>query len=373
MYRGELVWAVSGLESSFYQALLLWASLLILYSVGYRFDEIRKDSLNYPAVIISSLLMILAALTRIEAPAIALLMMLFFFLNQQKKALAVFTGVFLFFYLPYFIWRLYYYGNLLPNSYSCKGIEQGALFLIDWHYIQLTLPMLILAFAAYWLRRDKSAILFLGPSLVYLLLLFSASPLVAFFNRLFLPAFALLLPMVLMGISELVLFFSREKNRLWNNAVFFLVFVIAVLYIPWMTPAGYRYFAYFPVKSEQTRSKLVDWLDRELPLNSRIVLADSGYIPYFSHHHFIDSYCLNNLNMSALPKASMYSVFCRNILKKHPDAVILTSLKTAKETIYSPADECLLTELEKNHYRMKLMFESTQGKQSYRYEIFFSS
>lgn len=370
LYRGEVVWAVSGLESSFYQCLLLWASFFALRALGYQAEDAPQGTRFWFGFVVSSLLMVMASFTRIEAPAMAALMMLFFALNREKKGLLLFFASFMIFYLPYFFWRLYYYGKLLPNSYYCKGIEKGAMFLMDWQYIQLALPFLILAFFALWSRRDKSAVLFLGPSIVYLILLATASPLVAFFNRLFLPAFALLLPMALLGLSDLILFFTGEKNRLWNNLIYVLAGGICLLYIPWMSASGYRYFAYFPVKSEQMRARLVEWLDKSLPLNSKIVLADSGYIPYYSQHEFIDSYCLNNLNMAALPRESMYQIFCQNILKKHPDAVILTSLKTAKKIIYSPADQCLLKQLEKNHYRLKIKFESTQGQMSYRYEIF---
>ena len=61
---------------------------------------------------------------------------------------------------------------------------------------------------------------------------------------------------------------------------------------------------------------MVQWLNTYAGSKDKVVLADSGLIPYYSNLHFIDSYCLNNVSMTQYPKAVMYERFCRKIINE---------------------------------------------------------
>ena len=102
-----------------------------------------------------------------------------------------------------------------------------------------------------------------------------------------------------------------------------------------------------------------------------IVLADSGYIPYYSSYPFIDSYCLNNADMTQGDLLTMYQRLCERILQIHPDVVILTALIDEGKVTYTPADICLAQKLNQNNQYCFMESFRTEGENSfYRYEIF---
>ncbi|WP_156812523.1 hypothetical protein [Legionella tunisiensis] len=130
--------------------------------------------------------------------------------------------------------------------------------------------------------------------MLYLILLIGADPIVAFFNRLFLPVFILLLPLALLGVTYIVRYFLRKEDAVYYTSLVFCVFLVALVFIPSMSLSNYRYFAVNPQAGEYLRQKVANWLKINVAQGGQVLLADSGMIPYLSSLRFIDSYCLNN-------------------------------------------------------------------------------
>lgn len=263
---------------------------------------------------------------------------------------------------------MYYFGYLFPNSVYCKGITETYSPFLDISYLKLIGPLIFLAFPACIRAKDKRHYFLWLPSLAYLLMLFHADPIVAFDNRLFLPALALLLPLVLQGIDRLIVWYMKRKE----GKLLFVFFSLTVFFfIPSMTLGDYRYFSQNPVKGEQLRSAVLDWLFIHASPKESVVLSDSGMIPYYSDLNFIDSYCLNNLSMAHSPVRHRYEHFCQELFLEQPNTVILTSLLQQGETIYTPSDVCLKGFLDKQkNYKLIQIFTSETGHSSYRYELY---
>ncbi|KTD06222.1 LphB [Legionella gratiana] len=381
LYKGQIIWAISGLETAVYQAFICGTVYFCFRGMGYQlFPHSRSKSENI-YFIFAGLFLALAGMTRPEAPA---LMILFFILlcwdRPQKEIKHYWQGVFLFcaalalFYGPYFLWRLTYFGFLFPNSVYCKGLSNVFTLTLDRNYLKLIWPFALLALPACSMSEGKRHYFLWLPSVLYLIMLVNSDPIVAFDNRLFLPAFALLLPLALLGISTLVDAFWQKRDFVFNTLFYLIYFTVVFFFIPKMSLSDYRYFYQNPIRGEQLRIKVVDWLNSHVAFGASVVLADCGLIPYLSHLNFIDSYCLNNLTMAHYPEKLRYELFCNTILHKKPEVIILTSLIEQRKVIYTPSDVCLKKLLNKqNKYTLSQIYMTNNSDSIYRYEIYTNS
>lgn len=396
-YKGQIIWSVSGLETTVYQALLSASVFFVFRGLGYSFanrhvehsetslepleafryaqnDELTARPLSF---FLAGFLLTLASMTRPEAPVfIFLFLCLLFFMHPYVSSQLYWRGM-LFFcstificFVPYFFWRLYYYSRLFPNPIYCKGLSQATPFILDKNYLRLIWPFILLAIPAIGSSKDKRHYFLWLPSVVYLILLVSADPVVAFANRLFLPAFVLLLPLSLQGQSILLIkYFGNTRH--FNLLMYLTAFIIMLFFVPMTSLIDYRHFTLNPIAGEQLRNKVVSWLQHYASTNSRVVLADSGLIPYKSSQVFIDSYCLNNKEMAKQSAATMYEYFCERIMREKPEVIILTALIEKGKTLYTPSDACLAAKLHSgDNYCLQQNFTAKNTDSVYRYEIF---
>lgn len=374
VYKGQIIWSVSGLETTIYQALLAFSLYFLLRGQGYQPFPSNKSAVKHPWYLGSALCLALASFTRPEAP---FFLLLFFtvalFDSDKSQRKAVYLGLLkatLFFallYVPYFVWRLYYFGRILPNSVLCKGFVSNTFFLLDASYLYLAWPFVILAMVAIIHARDRRHWFFWTPSVLYMVLLMKADPLVAFDSRLFLPAFQFLLPLSLVGLSKLTTYIWERDNFVLG----FTAFLTGFFFLPAMTPAEYRFFSNNPQAGIHLRQNVLAWLSVHAPENSRVVLADSGMIPYMGKQNYIDSSCLNNRQMTEQVDAKMYERFCERVLKEKPEVIILSAWLGNNQIIQTPGDSCLSRSLINNaNYPLKAIFETSDQQSIYRYSVY---
>ncbi|MGC1182003.1 protein LphB [Legionella sp.] len=376
-YKGQIIWTASGLETAVYEALISGSVYFCLRGMGYQLFPHNRGKPKPSSFILTGLLLALAGMTRPEAPVLMLLLLILIYFDRPKTELSYYwNGVFLsclmlmIFYIPYFVWRFFYFGYLFPNSVYCKGIAQVFTFSLDRAYLKLIWPFALLALPACLKAQDKRHYFLWLPSLVYLLMLADSDPVVAFDNRLFLPAFILLLPLVLQGIDTIVFWFLQNRS-IGEFFFYFFFFWTVFFFIPGMTLADYRYFSENPVKGEELRGKVLSWLKTYTAPGDVIVLADSGMIPYHSDLNFIDSYCLNNVSMAHYNAKQRYQQFCQELLYEKPAVIILTSLIKGKRIHYTPADKCLKKMLDKQKdYKFQHAFVGNASDSTYRYELY---
>ena len=378
VYKGQIIWTASGLETAAYQALLCGTVFFIFKGLGYQFFPDNRGEPKPFFLVLSGLLLSLASMTRPEAPS---LMALFFILicwdkpnsglKKHRKALAFFTLTIALIYLPYFFWRGLYYGHLFANPVYCKGISSGSSFFLDVTYLKLIWPFALLSLPACMWAKDKRHYFLWMPSLVYLTLLAASDPVVGFYNRLFLPAFVLLLPLAFQGISQTLLSYLKQRDTLYCYSFYVVAFFIGFFFIPGMTLSEYHFFTQNPLAGEELRGRVVQWLSHNVASGDWVVLADSGMIPYYSDLNFIDSYCLNNVTMAHYPEKKRYTLFCKKMWVEKPRVLILTSLIEHGEVIYTPADRCLKRLINKQtHYKLAKIFSSKNPDSIYQYELF---
>lgn len=375
LYKGQIIWSVSGLETTIYQASLAFALYFLLRGQGYSPYPSAKTEVKTGCHLLSALCLLLASITRPEG---VFFLVLFFALaivdsdKSQRRSVvtSVFKATVLFavFYVPYFFWRWYYFGHLLPNPVLCKGFSADNLLSLDFTYLRLAWPFALLSIVAVMKAQDRRHYFFWTPSLLYLLLLAKADPIVAFENRLFLPAFQFLLPLAVLGLSGVTDYFAEEKE---GKIFAICAFLTGFFFLPVMSVAEYQFFSINPQAGLRLRQNVLSWMAAHVPENSRVVLADSGMIPYYSKANFIDSSCLSNRQMTQQPDAGMYLRFCEQILKDKPEIIILSQLLERNQKIVTPADSCLETKLaDSTEYKLKAIFETGDTHSTYRYSVY---
>ncbi|KTC85594.1 MULTISPECIES: hypothetical protein [Legionella] len=378
LYRGEIIWSVTGLETTIYQALVSFSLVFLLRGMGYRFYAQTRKRPSLLFFMLAGFLLALAGLTRPEAPALMLLFAGLAFIDSPRvgkkayyKDLVLGCLVCLVIFVPYFLWRWTYYGQLFPNPVYCKGF-MSFFAVMDKHYLRLALPFILLALVAIVKAKDRRHYFFWLPNLLYLILLIDADPVSAFENRLFLPVFILLLPLAFLGLSQIWTYIFPQKDSVYEISLLISVVLIAFFFIPTYNLANYRSFTINPQAGIRLRQQVVEWLNENIPPHSQVVLADSGLIPYSSSLAFIDSYCLNNKTMTRLPLKDMYERLCNEILMTKPKVLILTSyIGKDGEVIYTPTDLCLHRQLKHDKsYQFRTAFELDTKLHLYRYEIY---
>lgn len=370
VYKGQIIWAASGLETTMYEALVVFSVVFLFKGLGYQTNGFYRRYFVFAGMTLA-----LASMTRPEAPALLVLFIgILYFVEKTSKyrKIVVFLSAFLVCFLPYFFWKVYFFGRLFPNPVYCKGLDGHMAFILDKHYLSFIWPFLLLSIPALYKGQDKRLYFLWLPSVLYLILLSNASDLVAFDNRLFLPAFVLLLPLSVQGMEHIQLFFYRKYGVFKSSWMLYCasVFIIA-LFIPTLTFERYQQFSQNPIAGEQLREKVLTWLNQHTHSNDTVVLADSGMIPYRSSLKYIDSYCLNNAWMTRTPRVDMYMDFCKHVLETRPKVIILTSLTKQGQVIYTPADACLIKVLHRSEdYSLQESLRIEDNQNMYRYDIY---
>lgn len=374
LYKGQIIWAATGMETTVYEAFICGSVFFIFRGLGYQFDSNHPDSFKKIDFLLAGLLLSLAAMTRPEAPVFIALFLLLICWDMPRvnySSIFYFCLPLLVIFAPYFIGRWYYYGHLFPNPVYCKGFSKDLSLNLDLNYLKLIIPFLVLALPACLKATDRRPFFLWLPSFIYLLLLIGSDPVVAFDNRLFLPALVLLLPLSLQGLELGIRAFWKQRDSIFNLFFYTAAFFVAFFFIPKMSLADYHYFTQSPQEGGQLRSQVVAWLRAHTQPDDTVVLADSGFIPFYSELNFMDSYCLNNIKMTEYPKEKMYKQFCKDALQQHPNIIILTSLVEQGRVQYTPSDRCFKALLPSNpNYQLSRVFSTGPSNSIYRYELF---
>jgi hypothetical protein len=384
-YKGQILWTVSGLETSAFQCFLLLSVYTLIRGLGFNdvthnFESLKSQKLNLIAFLLCGLFLSLAGLSRPESPALMLMLFIttLFFFNEFKankkvfiQAIGLTTLVIVAIYLPYFLWRWHYYGRLFPHPVYCKWLVQISQGELDWNYIKLIWPLLLLSLPYLFRTKDKRTIILIAPSIVYLLLLYDADSIVGFLNRHFLAAFCLLLPLALFGlirINQWVL--SNAKYS--KTSIYIGAMTVGLFLIPGFSLNNYHYFATTTANGNNLRMELVQWLNTHLEKNDALVIADCGLVPFMSKNEVIDAYCLNNPMMTQAPINNSYPKFVDWVLtEKKPKAIIINSWQKSAKLYIEPAANYFLSDSRfLSHYSLVNTIKLGNPDEEFRYQIY---
>ncbi len=333
-YNGVVWWTVSGLETSFFVALVLFVTWQSVRAMGFtKFNE-KHRTYNAHAWILTCLGLTLLGLTRFDGIVWSVIIGAFIgctlyqptkLKHHYRSLIFIFVIFFVLPYTIYFAWRIYYFDQFLPNSYACKAFANGYMFQLIIDYLSIAFPCLILSLPYFFAQKDCRKILLWLPSLLYALLLYHADPTIAHYNRLFLGAFSVFVLLPVLGTQE---FFSYFNCTAKNNAL--VTSIVILLFTQIFIPGNQVNTIKTAVKHYQQRSnvrlQITHWLSRDVPVGAHVLLADCGLIPFFARSDivFIDSLCLNNKDMTrkAWRSLPLYAKYLLEVIK--PEWVVDT-------------------------------------------------
>jgi hypothetical protein len=335
-YPGEAYWAVSGLETTFYQALLALSVAAFLRMYGYRLSRTedpqevpqeRSIDLNWLAA--SATLALLASLTRPEGPLVAMFIIaaLFWRPRWRLRPWLIFSIIYLGPMAIYHLWRLMHFDELLPHSVVCKAAYKGDPYSLLRDYWSLVSPFAFFVIMYPWRRLDLRHVLLLGIPLAYAVLLYGMDPIIGYYNRHVLGAFALLLVLAAVGIASLTKMILDPLHRHWRE----LALVAAVLFYGWctgtdkITPLSLDAAHY--AKRMEKRAELNAWLVARVKPGDAILIGDVGLVPYRLKAEVIDAFCLNCLEMSRPPIEYSPERFADWVFSRSPRFLVVHSTR----------------------------------------------
>ncbi len=302
-----IVWSVGGLETATF-------TLFVTGSIWLAGDALKGSIREW---LLAGLLMALAAMTRPEG-------LLFFaimagFLSALiiagkpggVKQFVAFSLAFGIAYLPALLWRLYYYGEWLPNTWHLKGEFSQVKLLrgLDYlGYYSVALPyllpifgiaILLLTFRKSWNVRSGLLGVIIGSYLLY----------VVYVGGDHMQAFRFFAPMI-PSIGLFLLFalhsFGPIRKGVASNAATIIIATLCVLQVA-LPPE--RINRARMVDGAAFMGKIVgEYINTHWPKGTLIALNTAGSTPYFApNHRFIDMLGLNDKHIARQPLAPRIS------------------------------------------------------------------
>jgi len=315
------LWAVSGMETSMF-AFLVFAAL-----TSYLWEwESEKPG------ILSGALLALAAMTRPEGMLVLGVVVIHQALARlalQRKLLTsadvARAGAFLLLYLPYFLWRYYYYGFLLPNTFYAKvtvrdswaqherGLRHLDTFVnvhLGWLLPLLGLVPLLKRKFSFWFTSLLALVLVYVSYIVYVGGDWSV-------GRFFVPILPAAYILVAFGLVETYKSIRDWVGKITNSSRALLILrcvalsVLAAAYVAlfsFSSPNGeHELFVvrFQAAKATHARVTLGKWLHDNIPADTFIAVDAAGQIPYYSGLRTLDMFGVNDVHTAHLKVETM--------------------------------------------------------------------
>ncbi len=350
-----VLWSASGMENALYTFLVLLGLYLVI-------DEEDKGLRYY-----TPLVLFLVFLTRTEGlvfyGAVVIVRCIKFILNinaerDQMKKLLVWNAIFLSCFLAYMLWKIYYYGAILPLPVYVKkpaglvGLAYVGDFLI---YVA---PFVLLALLGLRSGRTIKKVYLWAALGAYLLAISFSNAGMGYDIRLLVAAFPLV---YLIAVWELELLFNSARLNRANALLFIIVCFLSVVVVK--HPGNYL----DSLKGKAAASAAVlgkvqiplgEWLHQQAKDGMKsVALADAGAISFYFGGKTMDFYGLIDREIAH----KGFSV--RRILERRPDYVILNSRNDTRfQGNYSPcgrmSEDIYASDPFRRHYSFVKQFVS---------------
>lgn len=341
LYMGAAHWAGSGMETMAYVAIMLGGIGLALGLVS----DGQPGRRTVLKAALASVLMVLGALTRPEAPVIWLGLMAWLAWESQRNdavhwrdktgPLLALALPFLLLYGPYFLWRWHHFGLLFPHPIYCKSGGAMDRFNLHHDFIHVAWPALLLAIPALPLGRMRRTAPFWLVIVVYWIILVGVDDVAAHYIRHFMLAYAALLILAAIGAGNLL-------NRLPSRRIGTVLVLAALAFVAWQEglalPSARKTLTMDATDMARRKTSMKEmalWFKTRLGPEDRVVLGEAGVIPYYSDVRVTDCLCLNNPAMTRPPIGYSLERFVDSVFEDPPEMVIVPSFDYSRLSVPS--------------------------------------
>lgn len=334
------VWAIGGLEQPLVGALLA-VSIPLTYSV----IESKKKKNN--RVLFLSFILGLLCITRPDGPLFAVSSVASLFiigwLYGKERLISNSLLVLLFpvlFYVGQFVFRLYYYGELVPNTALVKITLSSQHILLGWNYFKRGLmalsPFSILAIGSLIIMMFSPRTRVKGIYLLAIFVLWSIY--IVFIGGDIFPAYRHFIPLIVVFAFALVEGSIIVINRiiLFNlpSAIYYFLLILFgfVLFIP------YTYIQFTNHKNQRAITERWEWEGKEVGLLLKeafstqqplLAVTAAGCLPYWSELPALDMLGLNDYYLPRHPPENFRNGLLghglgdgKYVLSRKPDIII---------------------------------------------------
>ena len=330
------LWTLGGLETSLFTFLLLLGSTF--YIQNHRDTSTAR---SYPFIFA------LLAMTRPEGLFVFATTILHKMAFEREKATIGEAGKdifrFLIIFLPYFLWRFYYYGYPFPNSYYAKVANNWFQFLKGYEYVQnfyssfgsiiILLPILFVLqyYKEFWASYYLCLV---GVYSIYICYV-GGDQLLIF--RFFAPILPFLYMLFADSLKKIYFYVVEKWSTSLHRSLFIktgslliLFFIIVNTMRPSFYGPEYKRIV-LEKKVEKDRMIIGKWIKNFWPASTKIALVPAGIIPYYSEFYSIDLVGLNDLHIAhaQVPdfgkgKYQGHQKYdCEYVLSQKPDYIFL--------------------------------------------------
>jgi hypothetical protein len=317
-----LTWinALSGMETSLF---VMWVALACNACVYLQ----KASTMPYATPFIFATL---ATLTRPEGALLAAIVTIVLIGRDRQSTKVVLINCFFCFVLPlalYALWKYWYFGDLLPNSFYVK-VSESSKRLAGLQYVRLfatgtlTLIVATLGIRSY---RAHPAIVVAGLWTVTLLTFYLfVTPLEGLYDRFLWPAYGTLCITGAIGLHDI-------GHRLH---VRMLTWVIAALHmiILFRSPRTAQSLTAHEDVWDRSMARIAASL-RALPQSSSLTLAygDAGYVVYHSGLRHLDLFGLNDTRIAHARTSAQRAEIVR---KERPELLLLPVRDSSEYTVF---------------------------------------
>lgn len=306
-----VVWSIGGLEGTLFSFLIALGSLLFVK--GLDSPESQKLFAASGSILGLSLLTRPDGIVFIAVSSAYLLLLLL--TNEKKRKplfnLLIFGAALAIIVLPYVSWELFYYGDIVPNTFYAKTgslswttVRSGFIYLAKYATQPPFLPVLVL-FVLYYVTKKRMW----NHKLVYLtLLIFGYGSFIIYVGGDHMPAYRFLLPVIPLMIVLLSMVLSHlliKKQGRVNTASITMAFLFLAtlsLFDLSLNPLNLKLHSLNKDAAAQTGAIVGKYIAEKWPEGSLIALSTAGSTPYFAENYrYIDMLGLNDAHIAKRP------------------------------------------------------------------------
>lgn len=319
-------WTTSGLETAVYVLVVVAAIAAFIRGAPGGTDPRAAGS--GPHQRLAGLLGFVAALVRPEGPIVVIAMAATIAIEivggaPRGPRLTAVRRIAASFAVPlaiYVAWRFGHFGQVLPNPVHCKASHAGSPWtLLLWFAPLAALPT-GLAAAAWRSWRRPPMLVCLLVTAIYAVVLYGVDPSIAYGNRHFLAAYALLGVPAALGVHRLARRFGEVRMVVGFGTVVvtaWLAFDVAGLLC--REAAEYR-------ARTDARVAVAHHLADRVDGSTVIAVGDVGILGYtLPHVPILDVYCLNNPAMTRPPLLGSSAALAASVLADAPAVIVVAS------------------------------------------------
>ena len=295
------LWSIGGLETPLFIVLLLTAVYFFIANL---------IKANLYSIIASSFFFSLASLTRHEGVIVFAISAFFLTgIEIQKRNLFTlkallkliqFSSFLGLIYVPYFFWRVIYYGSFLPHTFLVKAKPITLFFFLDQLLFYLPLILILLPTFFLLLSRVKKFknISLLDSKNVYLVIVISVFSFILLFLYSWMPGFRFaipIIPLILLLIPDSLNFFYSIAKKYQNDIEllkFGRYFTIGSICLAHLTLFfSFNSYVYiYSIGINEINIKLGKWINQNTNQSASLAIWDVGAIPFYADIRTIDIY-----------------------------------------------------------------------------------